>query len=55
MDVMLLYKGTVDLRFGILVLADDNGVVILPQKQIIPHRPAGQYGFFKRQIITGIL
>ena len=31
-DVMLLHKGTVDLRLGVLVLPHHDGVVILPQQ-----------------------
>ena len=55
MDMVFLYKGAVDLRLGILILADDDGIVVLPQEQIVPHRSAGQNGLLKRQIVTGIL
>lgn len=38
MDLMGLHKGPVDLTLGVLVLPDDDGVVVLPQEQILPDR-----------------
>ena len=53
-DMVLLHKGGVDLLGGILVAAHHNGVVVLPEKQVLPFSAMGQDIFFKCQIIGGI-
>ena len=55
MDLMGLHKGPVDLTLGVLVLPDDDGVVVLPQEQILPRPPAAEYRLFKRQIVKRVL
>ena len=55
MDLMGLHKGPVDLSLGVLVLSDDDGVVVLPQEQILPRPPAAEYRLFKRQIVKRVL
>ena len=54
-DMVLLHKGTVDLRLGVLVLAHHDGVVVLPQQQIVSLGAVAQDIFLKRQIVIRVL
>ena len=47
MDAVLLHEGPVDLRLRVLILANDDGVVVLPQQQIGTLPAMGQYIFLK--------
>ena len=53
-DMVLLHKGAVDLRLGVLVLAHHDGVVVLPQQQIVALGAVTQDVFLKRQIIVRV-
>ena len=54
MDTMGLHKGPVDLGLGILVLPYHNGIVVLPQHQIVSLGPPPQHRLLKGQVIGGI-
>ena len=54
-DMMLLHKGTIDLRLSVLILAHHDGVVVLPQQEVLSLQPVGQHIFFKRKIVIRIL
>lgn len=50
-NVLLLDKGGIDLLRGVLILPHHDGVVILPQQQIVSFSAVGQDVLLKRQVI----
>ena len=50
MDAVGLHERPVDLALGVLILPDDDGVVILPQQQVVSRRPIPQDRLLKSQV-----
>ena len=53
-DAVGLHEGTVDLRFRVLISANDDGIVVLPQQQIVAVTSVGQYILFIGKVICRI-
>ena len=54
-DMVLLHKGAVDLRLGVLVAAYYDGVVVLPQQQVVALGAVTQDVFLECQVVIGVL